>query len=165
MIDPLKLQDTDVPYATFGVLVLVIGAATVAASGALAYWAPKIWGRDTSNGLALLAVLAGFLGAVIGGVALVVNGFQIRIDSLADASGFLNGVAVAGSRCWPSPSCSRSSTCSCAALPPATTRGKAKRSSGPPPRRRPSATSASCPPISSAEPLLDLREPVTEGVG
>jgi heme/copper-type cytochrome/quinol oxidase subunit 1 len=88
VIDPLELQDTDVPYATFGVLILVIGAATVAASSALAYWAPKIWGRNTSNGLSLLAVLAGFLGAVIGGVALVVNGFQVRIDSLADASGF-----------------------------------------------------------------------------
>ena len=96
VINPLKLQDTEVPYATFGVLVLVIGAATVAASGALAYWGPKIWGRTTSNGLALLAVFSGFLGAVIGGVALVVNGFQIRIDSLANASGFLNGVAVAG---------------------------------------------------------------------
>ncbi len=96
VISPLQLQDTEVPYAQFGVLVLVIGAATVTASAAFAFWAPKIWGRSTSNGLSLLAVLSGFGGAVIGGVALVINGFQVRISGLADASDFLNGVAVAG---------------------------------------------------------------------
>jgi heme/copper-type cytochrome/quinol oxidase subunit 1 len=164
VIDPLKLQDTDVPYAQFGVLVLVIGAATVAASGALAYWAPKIWGRTTSNGLSLLAVLAGFLGAVIGGVALVVNGFQVRIDSLADASGFLNGVAVAG--------------VALLALGVLLTvvsllgRGPAAgndpwdgqtlewAATSPPPV----GNFGELPPIATAEPLLDLREPVTEEV-
>ena len=110
-------------------------------------------------------MFAGFLGAVIGGVALVVNGFQVRIDSLADASGFLNGVAVAG--------------VALLALGVLLTivnllmRGPAAgndpwdgqtlewAATSPPPV----GNFGELPPISSAEPLLDLREPVTEGVG
>jgi heme/copper-type cytochrome/quinol oxidase subunit 1 len=94
VIDPLELQAT--PYAQYGLLVLVIGSVTTAAAAGLAYWAPKIWGHTTSNGTAFLAVLAAFGGSVIAGIALEVNGFQTKLEGLADASDFLNGVAVAG---------------------------------------------------------------------
>ena len=88
VIEPLDLQTR--PYAQYGVLVLVAGSVTVAGSAALAYWAPKIWGRTPNNGLGFLAVLAGFGGSVLAGGALVVNGFQ------TDSSDFLNGAAAAG---------------------------------------------------------------------
>jgi heme/copper-type cytochrome/quinol oxidase subunit 1 len=164
VIDPLRMQ-AGVPYAEFGVLVLVIGAATVAASGAFAYWAPKIWGRTTSNRLGLLAVLSGFLGAVIGGVALVINGLQVRIDGLADASGFLNGVAVAGValvvlgvlltivNLLPRGLTADNDPWEGQTLEWAAT--------SPPPV----GNFGELPPIASAEPLFDLRESVTEDVG
>ena len=161
-IDPLELQDTEVPYAQYGVLVLVIGAATVAAGGALAYWAPKIWGRSANNGIALLAVLASFSGAVVGGVALVVNGFQVRLDGLADASDFLNGVAVAGVALL--------ALGVLLAIVSLLGRGPAAgddpwqgqtlewATTSPPPV----GNFGTLPPVTSAEPLLDQREPAPE---
>jgi cytochrome o ubiquinol oxidase subunit 1 len=94
VIEPLDLQET--LYPQYGVLALVVGSITVAGAAGLAYWAPKVWGRMPQSGLAYLAILAGFGGAAIAGIALVVNGFQAKFDGLADASDFLNGLAAAG---------------------------------------------------------------------
>jgi heme/copper-type cytochrome/quinol oxidase subunit 1 len=88
VIEPLDLQTR--PYTQYAVLALVLGAVTVAGAAALAYWAPKIWGRNANNGVGFLAVLAGFAGSGLAGLVLVINGFQ------TDSSDFLNGVAVAG---------------------------------------------------------------------
>jgi heme/copper-type cytochrome/quinol oxidase subunit 1 len=94
VIEPLDLQQT--LYPQYGVLALVLGSVTVGGAAALAFWAPKIWGRFPQSGLGYLAVLAGFGGSAMAGIALVVNGFQAKFDGLADAADFLNGVAAAG---------------------------------------------------------------------
>lgn len=160
VIDPLHLQET--PYAQYGVMVLTIGAASVAAAAGLAYWAPKIWGRTTNNGAGLLAVLATFAGAVIGGVALVVNGFQTKFDGLTDASDFLNIVGALGAALL-----AIGVLLTIVAL---VVRGGAAgndpwdgqtlewATESPPPV----GNFGELPVVSSAEPLLDLREPVEE---
>jgi heme/copper-type cytochrome/quinol oxidase subunit 1 len=162
-IDPLELQDTEVPYAQYGVLTLVLGSATVAGAGALAYWAPKIWGRRTNNGISMLAVLASFGGGLLAGGALVLNGFQVRFDGLAGASDFLNGVAAAGVALL--------ALGVLLAVVALLGRGPAAgddpwdgqtlewATTSPPPV----GNFATLAPVTSAEPLLDLREPMPEG--
>jgi cytochrome c oxidase subunit I len=99
-IEPLRLQPgataDSTPYFQFGVLVLVIGAATAAGIAGLHYWAPKMWGRMGQDMLGKLAALLAIFGSIVGGLALCVNAFQARFDGLRDASDALNGVAAAG---------------------------------------------------------------------
>lgn len=94
VLEPLRLQETN-DFAA-GVLVLVIGAATLGALAGLHFWASKIWGRASGEGPARLAALLGFAGTVIGGLALCAAGFSTRFTALADADKFLNGAAAAG---------------------------------------------------------------------
>jgi len=53
---------------------LVIGAVLLAAVAALAYWAPKIWGRRLPEPLSLLALLAALAGALLAAVGPAVAG-------------------------------------------------------------------------------------------
>jgi heme/copper-type cytochrome/quinol oxidase subunit 1 len=94
VIEPLDLQQS--PYTQYGVLSLVVGAVAVAGAAGLAYWGPKIWGRTPSNGVALLAVASAFAGSCLAGLAFVVNGFVAEPDEVADAADVLNGAAAAG---------------------------------------------------------------------
>ena len=83
------------PYAT-GQALLVVGAAAIAALGALVYWSPKIFGRFANDGLAKLAALVGLVGALIAGLPLMIFGFAIKADALADSGKFLNGLSAFG---------------------------------------------------------------------
>lgn len=94
VIESLELQAT--PFYQDGVLVLAAGAAMLAALGGLVYWAPKIWGRSLNPGLARLAALVGFVGVLLGGLMLCLEGFATRFTGLADASKFFNGAAAGG---------------------------------------------------------------------
>lgn len=93
VIDPLDLQET--PYVQYGVLAFVIGTVTVGTTAGLSYWATKLWGREPS-GVGSLAVLVAFVGALLAGFALVLNGFQTEAQWVADLSDFLHGCAAAG---------------------------------------------------------------------
>lgn len=94
VVEDLKLQST--PFFADGVLVLAAGAAMLAALGGLHYWAPKIWGRSLNTGLGRLSALIGFIGVMLGGLALCVEGFSTRFTGLADATKALNGAAAGG---------------------------------------------------------------------
>jgi heme/copper-type cytochrome/quinol oxidase subunit 1 len=162
VIDPLELQST--PYAQYGILVFVIGAATTVGAAGLAYWAPKIWGRTTSNGTAFLAGLTAFGGSVIAGIALEVNGLQTKLEGLADASDFLNGVAVAGLALL--------ALAVLLAIVNLSMRGpvadndpwEGQTLEWAAPSPPPMGNFGELPAITTAEPLLDLREPAPEEV-
>jgi heme/copper-type cytochrome/quinol oxidase subunit 1 len=100
VIEPLRLQvgshPASTPFFQFGVLVLVVGAVTVAGIAGLHYWGPKIWGRLPHDTMGKVAALLGVVGSLIGGLALCINGFQARFDALVDAGDALNGIAAAG---------------------------------------------------------------------
>jgi heme/copper-type cytochrome/quinol oxidase subunit 1 len=55
---------------------VLVGGATVGLVAAVAYWAPSIWGRTLSGGLALLQLGVLALGAVLTVVPMFVLGFQ-----------------------------------------------------------------------------------------
>jgi cytochrome c oxidase subunit 1 len=99
-IEPLRLQpgssDASTNFFQYGVLVLVMGSATVGAIAGLSYWAPKMWGRKANETLGRFAVLAAFVGSLVGGVAYVVNAFQTRFEGLRDATDALNLIATIG---------------------------------------------------------------------
>ncbi|PZS20499.1 MAG: hypothetical protein DLM54_05630 [Acidimicrobiales bacterium] len=80
---------------------LFFGASTLAAVAALAYWAPKLWGRHLSEKAALLAatLLAG--GMLVSGLAMFVLGYQemhVHVATYASDDRFrpANLVATAG---------------------------------------------------------------------
>jgi len=83
------------PYAT-GHALLVVGATVIAALGALVYWSPKIFGRFANDGLAKLAALVSLVGVLLAGLPLMIFGFAIKADALADSGKFLNGVSAFG---------------------------------------------------------------------
>jgi heme/copper-type cytochrome/quinol oxidase subunit 1 len=83
------------PYAT-GHALLVVGAAAIAALGGLVYWSPKLFGRFANDGLAKLAALVALVGALVAGLPLMVFGFALKADALADSGQFLNGLSAVG---------------------------------------------------------------------
>ncbi len=83
------------PYST-GHALLIVGATALAALGAIVYWSPKIFGRFANDGLAKLAALVGLVGALIAGLPLMIFGFAIKADALADSGKFLNGLSAVG---------------------------------------------------------------------
>ena len=83
------------PYAT-GHALLIVGAVALAALGALVYWSPKIFGRFANDALAKLGALVGLVGALVAGLPLMVFGFAIKADALADSGKFLNGLSAFG---------------------------------------------------------------------
>lgn len=90
----LRLQET-ADFQT-GVLALVIGATTMAALAGLHYWAPKIWGRSSGEGIARLSALLAFVGTLLAGLMLCALGFGTRFNAIGDAQKFLNGAGAAG---------------------------------------------------------------------
>jgi cytochrome c oxidase subunit I len=80
--------------------VVVAGAPTLLAFGALYHWAPKIWGRRLSALLGSLAFLSLFTGLLASGLAyyfLGYNGVQLgQVDGITSYQKGLYGVAEAG---------------------------------------------------------------------
>lgn len=119
LIDWTDAFDRAVPlrFTTFttGLLSLVIGTVLLAASAALLYWTPKIWGRRMLESLGLLSLLVVFVGALVAWVGPTVAGvfqdqpdlvvddpnltstFAMVVDDVGNAEGFsaLGGVGVA----------------------------------------------------------------------
>lgn len=164
VVSPLDLQTTEVPYAQWGVLALVVGAVTVAGIAGLAYWVPKIWGRQMSNGIGMLAVLCAFAGSLVAGIALVLGGFRNEASWVADLEDFLNGSAAAGLALLALGALlclvgllGRGGT---AADDPWDGQTLEWATSSPPPL----GNFAGLPQVVTAEPLLDLREPATAEV-
>ena len=148
----------------------VVLAAAIAAFGGVVYWAPKILGRLVPEGGARLVALLllarhGRCGASptsspACSASPAVPGVVARRQP-RHHRGARPVVAPSATACSPSPAWP-SSLLLLGALRsdgdcPATTRGRATRSSGPPARRRPSATSPACPTITSEAPLYDAR--------
>lgn len=59
-----------------GVLVLVAGGSLLAALGGVSHWGPKLWGRTLPSTAVLPLVGLGAVGVLLGGVPLLVAGFQ-----------------------------------------------------------------------------------------
>ncbi len=103
VIRPLELHNSQwlenslatPPYAT-GHALLIVGAVALAALGGLVYWAPKIFGRFANDALAKLGALVGLVGALVAGLPLMIFGFAIKADALADSGKFLNGLSAFG---------------------------------------------------------------------
>jgi heme/copper-type cytochrome/quinol oxidase subunit 1 len=83
------------PYAN-GHLLLIVAVATLAGLGGVVYWAPKLFGRFAHDGLAKLAALVGFVGALVVGLPLFVYGFKFKATGLADSMHFLYGTSALG---------------------------------------------------------------------
>lgn len=83
------------PYRA-GMLVLVLGAALLAAIAGLHLWAPKLGGGLANDNLGKLIVLIGFGSVALASVPLVIAGLSERFTGLADASDALNYVAAVG---------------------------------------------------------------------
>jgi heme/copper-type cytochrome/quinol oxidase subunit 1 len=102
-IKPLELhssvwadQGAVVPPGSSGVLLLVVGAALLAAMAGVTFWATKLLGRFAKEPVARLAALVGVVGGLVAGLPLIVYGFSVKVSSLADAAKFLNGTSALG---------------------------------------------------------------------
>lgn len=82
-------------YAS-GMLVLVVGAAVLAAVAGLHLWAPKLGGGLANDNLGKLIVLIGFGSVALASVPLVIAGLSERFTGLADAAEALSNVAAVG---------------------------------------------------------------------
>ena len=147
------------PYAS-GLFLLVVSTATLAASAGLIFWAPKLFGRFADEPLARLAALVGLVGGLVAGLPLLVYGFALKFNGLADSAKFLNGISAVGTALvvvalvlvWVSPGRRRGVA------------GRRRLGHRPEPRVGPASPPPSgnfgdLPPGESPEPLLDAAEP------
>jgi cytochrome c oxidase subunit 1 len=101
VIDPLDLHGT--VWETGQLHLLLVGAGTLAGLGALWWWAPKLWGRQLSEGAGVVTFLAVFLGSLALAIPDLVNGmandFPVQASARFDDSGSvqaLHGISAAG---------------------------------------------------------------------
>ncbi len=94
VIEPL--EDLRGTVIATGVMELTLVAAMIGAVAGLHYWAPKIFGRTMSSSLGILSGLALLGGAVLVGVANIVNGFLDEGDRVFETDAY-NGVWDEGS--------------------------------------------------------------------
>lgn len=92
-IEPLEVQNAS--WQLGQSLLVVYGAAAGAAAG-IVYWAPKIWGHRSSDGLAKLAAPLFLVAGLLAAVPQLILGLSERIDSVADSADALNTATAAG---------------------------------------------------------------------
>lgn len=100
-IGPLELQlvaplNSGSPFVALGILGLVVASVAVGVVAGASWWSAKVAGGSFPVGIGNLALLAGFAGGVLWGVALVVAGASARLSALEGAVDAMVVIAVLG---------------------------------------------------------------------
>lgn len=92
----MREASSGAPVYTWGVLGLVVAAATAGAFAGIFHWGPKLSGRLLSDAAGKLLALIVLVGGLLFGVPLLVLGFAGKSEGLADARNAVFGASALG---------------------------------------------------------------------